>query len=333
MKNDDPVIDIADIAFVGQGLERPECVLTTRSGRLFTADWRGGVGVVEADGSQWLLAARDPGFEIKPNGICLLPDGAFLLTHLGTEDGGVYHLAADGVLTPYLTEVEGVPLPPTNYAHLDSAGRLWFTVSTRMVPRAKGYRADVADGFVVLMDKRGARVVADDLGYTNECVVHPDGQRLFVNETFSRRLTSFDITDSGDLVNKKTVAEFGAGTYPDGLTFDEQGAVWITSIVSNRVIRVLPDGSQQLILEDADRAHLDWVEAAFNAGEMGRPHLDNVKSERLQHISSLAFAGTDLKTAYLGCLLGDSLASFTSPVAGYPTAHWAFEGPARVERK
>ena len=29
----------------------------------------------------------------------------------------------------------------------------------------------------------------------------------------------------------------------------------------------------------------------------------------------LAFGGPDLKTAYLGCLLGDSIASFTMPVA------------------
>jgi len=98
--------------------------------------------------------------------------------------------------------------------------------------------------------------------------------------------------------------------------------VWITSIVSNRVIRVAPDGSQQLMLEDSDPAHLAWVEQAFREGEMGRPHLDGIESRRLKNISSLAFGGPDLRTAYLGCLLGDALAVFRSPIAGALPVHW-----------
>jgi len=98
--------------------------------------------------------------------------------------------------------------------------------------------------------------------------------------------------------------------------------VWITSIVSNRVLRVAPDGGQQVMLEDCDEAHLAWVEQAYLAGAMGRPHLDGVKSRRLRNISSLAFGGPELRTAYLGCLLGDAIASFRSPVPGAPPAHW-----------
>jgi hypothetical protein len=57
---------------------------------------------------------------------------------------------------------------------------------------------------------------------------------------------------------------------------------------------------------------------------MGRPHLDQVVSRRLRNISSLAFGGADLRTGYLGCLLGDSIATFRSPVAGFPPAHWTW---------
>jgi hypothetical protein len=325
-------IDINEITLVGSNLNRPECVLANASGRLFMADWRGGVAVLEPDGNEWLLLARGADFEIKPNGICLLEDGSFLLTHLGAEEGGVYHLSESGELTPFLIEINGEPLPPTNYIHLDRQGRYWITVSTRLMPRAKGYRPDNADGYVILLDNQGARIVADNLGYTNECVVHPDGKRLYVNETFIRKLTAFDITEQGELINKQTIAEFGAGTYPDGLTFDAEGGVWITSIISNRVIRVGPDGQQQLVLEDNDPAHVAWVETAFQAGEMNRPHLDNVKSQRLQNISSLAFGGADLRTGYLGCLLGKSLASFKSPIAGHPPSHWHFSGPKRPDQ-
>ena len=112
--------------------------------------------------------------------------------------------------------------------------------------------------------------------------------------------------------------------FPDGLAFDEEGHAWVVSIVSNRLIRIAPDGTQTVWLEDADPEHLAWVEAAYQANEMGRPHLDGVKSKVLKNISSLAFGGPDLRTGYLGCLLGDALAKLPMPVAGHPPVHWHF---------
>lgn len=323
------MIELNKIDTIGAGLNRPECVLTTSNGRLYTADWRGGVGIIEPDGSQWLLVGKYFKKILKPNGICLMEDGSFLIAHLGDTDGGVYRITEDGNVLPFCLEVDGKPLPPTNYVHLDNKNRVWITVSTRKQPRNEGYRPDVKDGFVILVDDGQARIVADGLGYSNECLVHPDGKRLFVNETFSRKLVSYEISENGDLSNKTTVAEFGVGTFPDGLTFDTSGGIWITSIVSNRVIRVEADGSQTTMIEDCDLDHLLWVEEAFQAGEMGRPHLDNSQSVKLSNISSLAFGGDSLKTGYLGCLLGQSVYRFESPFEGHMPTHWKFEGPKR----
>jgi sugar lactone lactonase YvrE len=320
-----PAIALDEVTFVGEGLVRPECVLATRAGDLYTADWRGGVAHRRADGSQVLYSAALPdGRPARPNGIALRANGSFLLADLGETAGGVYQLGRDGSVRAFVLRADGLDLPPTNFVYEDAQGRVWITVSTRQVPRAAAYRADVADGFIVLADARGTRVVADGLGYTNEALPSPDGQFLYVNETFARRLTRFRISAGGGLYSREVVTRFGAGTYPDGLAFDAEGGVWITSIVSNRVIRVAPDGSQQVILEDSDAAHLAWVERAFQAGEMGRPHLDGIKSRRLKNISSLAFGGPELRTAYLGCLLGGSIAAFRSPVAGAPPVHWNF---------
>lgn len=318
-----PPIALDDLAFVGTGLVRPECVLATRTGDLFTADWRGGVAHLRPDGTQALYAGRLPdGRAARPNGIALRADGGFLFAELGETAGGVYELGRDGSIRAFVLRADGLDLPPANFVHEDGQGRVWITVSTRQVPRASAYRADVADGFIVLRDQLGARIVADGLGYTNEALPSPDGQYLYVNETFARRLTRFRIAPGGSLYSREVVTTFGAGTFPDGLAFDAEGGVWITSIVSNRVIRVAPDGAQQVMLEDCDDAHLAWVEQAYLAGAMGRPHLDGVRSRRLRNISSLAFGGPDLRTAYLGCLLGDAIASFRSPVPGAPPAHW-----------
>ena len=152
--------------------------------------------------------------------------------------------------------------------------------------------------------------------------------RLFVNETFGRRLSSFDIMENGDLTNRVTVAEFGHGVFPDGLTFDVDGGIWITSIVSNRVIRVAPDGSSQSVeIEDSDPDHVLAVEDAFQADVMTKEHLATISSQRMKNISSLAFGGSRLDRIHLGCLLDDRIYICPSPVQGHPPSHWHFEGP------
>jgi len=318
-------VALNELGRIGNGLHRPECVLATERGELFTADWRGGVAQVWPDGSQTLYRGELPGGRpLRPNGIAMRPDGSFLIADLGEDRGGVFELRRDGTVRPIVEEIDGDPFPPTNFAHEDAQGRIWATVSTRKVPRADDFRPDAASGFIVVADRRGTRIVADGLGYTNEALVSPDEKFLYVNETFGRRLTRFRIGNDGALSHRETVTTFGKGTFPDGLAFDREGALWITSIVSNRVIRVTADGSQQIMLEDADATHVDWVEDAFLAGTMSRPHLDHAVGRRLKNISSLAFGSADLRTAYLGCLGGDAIATFRAPVAGQPPVHWRY---------
>ncbi len=316
-------------SWLGKGLVRPECVLANSRGDLFTADWRSGVAHIHSDGSQTFYATQPVDGEVlKPNGIALRKDGSFLVAHLGAELGGVFSLQRDGTTRPVLREVDGVALPPTNYPLEDAQGRLWITVSTRLSPRALGYRNTCNDGFIVCMDDptdpKSAHIAADGLGYTNEIAFDPSGKWLYVNETFTRRLSRFALHADGSLGAKQVITEFGAGTYPDGMAFDVDGNVWIVSIVSNRVIRVSPSGEQQIWLEDVDADHLAWVEQAFQTHGMGRPHLDGVKSKQLRNISSLAFGCADMRTGYLGCLLGESLATVRMPVAGHPPIHWTY---------
>ncbi len=326
-------LHLADVRWTGAGLVRPECVLATASGDVYTADWRGGVAHTRSDGSQSLYLGQPvDGEPLKPNGIALMADGSFLMAHLGAEQGGIFRLTRDGATTPFLRQVDGLDLPPSNFVVEDSCGRIWVSISTRLRPRALGYRRACSDGFVIMIDAKGARIVADGLGYTNECLVDPSGHWLYVNETFSRRLSRFPIRPDGALGAKEVVTEFGIGVYPDGLAFDVEGHAWVVSIVSNSVIRVAPDGSQHQWLRDVDADHLAWVEAAFEAHEMGRPHLDNVHSKVLKNVSSLAFGGPDLRTGYLGCLLGDSIASFRMPVAGHAPTHWRYPTLGRADQ-
>jgi sugar lactone lactonase YvrE len=320
-----PRITVAQLERVGADLHRPECVVAGADGEVFVPDWRGGVTRIADNGAQETWLATDPAIELRPNGIAVMDDGSFLLANLG-DRGGVWRLDHQGALTPWLVEVDGVALPPANFVTVDSQGRTWITVSTRCLPRQLAWRADVADGFVVLVDERGARIVADGLHYTNECRPDPSGNWLYVVETFGRRLARFPITHGGRLKSPEIVLTLGHGSWPDGFAFDQQGGVWLTSLISNRLMRF--DGETlHTIVEEANTAHVDAVEEAFARGEMRAEHLGPVPGTRLQHVTSVAFGGADLRTAYVGCLHTDCIFRFRSEIPGVAPPHWNFPLP------
>ena len=326
---------LSDVTFLGSGLVRPECVLATEKGDLYTGDWRGGIAHVKPDGSHVLYAGKtaDMPEGLRPNGIALESDGTFLFANLGTDVGGVWRIDRGSAqrpsqVRPVLAEVEGMPLPPSNFVTRDAAGRLWLTVSTRVKPRGDDFTANANTGFIVLMDAKGPRIVADGLGYTNECYVHPSGDSLYVIETYARQLSRFILKKNGDLGPKEIVADLGpaSGTdgYPDGFAFDAEGGCWVACVVSNQLLRVTPEGGVEIVLEDKDSGFVATTERAFQGAARTRPPIDSIPTQTFRNISNVAFGGSDLKTIYLGCLSSDKIAKLDSPVAGHPPVHWHY---------
>lgn len=310
------------LRFAGYGLRRPECVLATRAGELFVSD-RQGVAVIEPDGTTRRIVAKNPPEHFLPNGIALLPDRSLLVADLGLG-GGVWRLTQDGEMTPWLMEVDGMRLHPTNFVGLDHAGRVWVTVSTRVVPREQVMKRGHGDGYIIRVDDRGARIAADGMAFTNEAVADPSGEYLYVNETQGRRLSRLRITADG-LGPKEVVHEFPEGIWPDGMAHDAEGGVWVVSVVSNRVLRVdSASGKAALFLDDSDPDDVQRAEEAWRSGAVvPRPMLDAGGKRLLGNASSLAFGGADLRTLYIGTLFGERIAYLEAPVAGAPLAHWA----------
>jgi sugar lactone lactonase YvrE len=318
------MLSLGDVGFLGSRLSRPECVLATRAGDIFCSDRRGGISHLPPEGGHRLYtgASLDLSVPLLPNGFALDRDGSFLIAHLNDDKGGVFRLTRDGQLAPVLLALDGRDLPVTNFVLLDHDERIWVTLSTRQNPRVKAFRPDVADGAIVLFDRKGARVVADGLGFANEVRVSPDRRWLYANETYAKRLSRFPLGSDGTLGPKDVVHEFGPAQFPDGLAFDADGGVWVTCIVSNALVRVGRDGRATTILEDCDPRHAAAVESAFQNGVLDRVLLDKPAWSKLAHISSLAFAGDDLRTGLIGVLLDDKLATVRMPVAGHPMVHW-----------
>jgi sugar lactone lactonase YvrE len=316
-------VDIAALRPIGSGLRRPESVLCARNGDIFVAHAGVGVMQIAPDGTQRPIGrhAEADGTPFVPNGLARLADGSFLIANMG-EVGGVWRLSLDGALSPYLREADGEHLAATNFVLLDRDGRVWVTVTTRRWPISDAFSPEVADGYVVLVERGTARIVADGLVFANELRVDPSGRFLYVVETMARRISRFAIRSDNRLGEREVFTTFGHGTFPDGIAFDAEGYLWVASIVSNRLIRVDPSGDQEIVLEDSAPDHLAQVEEKMAAGTLKREDMQNSPSKVLKNISSIAFGGPDLRTAYLGSLGGDTIATFRAPVAGDPPAHW-----------
>ena len=318
-----PTRTLADIRFIGSDLRRPECVLVTRRGVLYVSD-REGYATIAPDGTVTRVVARNPPPHFLPNGIALLRDGTVLIADLGLG-GGVWRLAPDGELTPFLLEVDGMRLHPTNFVGLDRAGRIWVTVSTRLVPREQAMYKGYGDGYIILVDDRGARIVADGIGFTNEAIADPAGRFLYVNETQGRRISRLPIL--GDRLGpRETVCEFPEGIWPDGMAHDAEGGVWVVSVVSNRILRIdIATGRPELFLEDADPTDVAEAETAWRSGApMPRRLLDIGGKRTLGNASSLSFGGPDLRTLYIGTLAGSRIGMIDAPVRGAEPVQWDF---------
>ena len=316
-----------DFAFLGSNLSRPECVLATKSGDIFAshAAGNGGIAHIDTKGrTNFIMATKgDIPADFIPNGFSLMPDGSFLIANVG-NDGGVYTLNRDGTLIPFLLEIDGIKLPACNFVNRDEKGRIWISVSTWARNRDESFKKGIADGTIILVDKIGANVVAQGIGFTNENKVDPSGKWLFVHETMGRSICRFLINDNGKLGNKEIYAEYGAGVFPDGFEFDSKGGIWCTSVVSNRIIRIAKDGEQVTVFDEGDEETTAKAEAAFQSDTYTREHLKAGDESLLGNCASIGFGGHDLRTCFIGSLASDRIASFRSPVAGVTPPHWNF---------
>ena len=313
----------------GTGLRRPECVLATESGDLFVAHLGSGVMHIAPDGRQRAIGAvaEIEGKPWIPNGIALTRDGDFLIANMG-EGGGLWRLSGRGEVTPFLRAVDGVTLTATNFVTADRSGRLWVTVTTRQWPISKAMTAvgphQLADGYLFVVDEAGARIVADGFAFANEVRLNKDESEAYIVETFGRRITRFKVGPKANLSHREIFTEFGHGVFADGAAFDAEGCLWVASIISNRILRVAPDGGQSLILEDCNADHVARIETLIASGKVARDDMQRSPTELLKNVASITFAGPDLRTVYLGSLGGDRLAMLRSPVAGLPPVHWRY---------
>lgn len=327
-------VDRSQIQFVGHDLERPECILAERDGILWSADARGGVVRIAPDGSQQLIVqstvstSGSSSFENRyvqtegslPNGLAFDADGNFLIANFGTDS--LELMGRDGKTRVLVDSIDGKPVGKANFVTRDTKGRLWLTVTTRMVPWTRHVEEMTYDGYIALIDDRGARIVADGLCGTNELRFDPEENFLYVAETTARRISRFEVRGDGSLSDRETYGPANVGGFCDGIAFDSFGNLWSTLIMADRLIAVTPNGDLLTLLDDGDPDGTAALDKAWEEGRVTPEIMAGASGALAPWMASLTFGGPDLKTVYLGSLRGTRIPYFRSPVAGQPLIYW-----------
>jgi len=171
-----------------------------------------------------------------PNGHRILPDGS----HLIAARGGVFHVAADGrKLDSVVVRSTGGPELLPNDLALDGHDGFYVTApADREEDRAAGSRIFYVDS------ARQVREVASGFVYPNGIVVRPDGRALLVDDGGTNAVYRFDIVGPGDLRNQTLFASLpdSGRAYPDGMTLDAAGRLYVAHYGVGLVEVLAPDG-------------------------------------------------------------------------------------------
>lgn len=152
-------------------------------------------------------------------------------------DRGIVAIDLAGGRFDLLAEPEAhLPDNRFNDGKVDRAGRFWAGSMDDTEQAATGtlYRIDP-----------GLRCTAVDSGYkvTNGPAFSPSGDILYHNDSARQVTYAFDLDGDGKATNRRDFARYGADDgYPDGMTVDSEGCLWIAFWDGWCVRRYSPSG-------------------------------------------------------------------------------------------
>jgi gluconolactonase len=305
---------MAEMDVMASGLEFPEGPVAMSDGSVVLVEiQRGTITRVSTDGS--VEAVVEPGG--GPNGAAFGPGGKLYVTNNGgsfswgdlqgltapgpfprdTYEGGrVERIDLDsGEVDVLYAECEGRPLRSPNDLVFDREGGFYFTDHGIREERT----SDRTGVFYAKPDGSQIDEVIFPLDAPNGIGLSPDGDRLYVAETYTGRVWWWEVTAPGKVVEVPGVLPHGGTLLAglpglqglDSLAVDGEGNVCVATLVSGGISVISPDGSSTELVETGD------------------PFTTNV-----------CFGGEGLRTAYLTLSGTGRLASLEWPRGGLELA-------------
>jgi len=328
-------IDKSKLQYIGNSLQRPECILAEKDGTLWSADSRGGVVCLRHDGTQEIITQKISSHFSQadseatryltgtlPNGLAFAANGDLLISNFGTDRLEV--MTRSGESKVLADSIDGEAIGKVNFVLRDSKGRIWITVSTRIKNWMHALKPDLPDGYIARYIDGKFRIVADGFHFTNEIRMDAREEYMYVVETTGGRISRLHVNEDGSLSNREVFgpSSLGKGAWPDGIAFDSFGNLWGTCVYSDKLFVLTPEGELRVLLDEGDPAKVDALEEQFLAGAVTEDVLFATGRGIAPWMASVTFGGLDLRTVYIGSLRGPNIPYFRAPMPGLPMVHW-----------
>ena len=226
-------------AILGEG-----CCWDPRSGRIFWVDIKGrqlyALSISSGDRQVWTLPCRIGSLAVPPPD--WRPPGELAgELFLACGDLGLMWLAlrATGVRILVIANPEAhLPENRFNDGKIGPDARYWAGTMHDLEIHASGsLYAISSNGSVILLDT-GYRV-------PNGPAFSPDGRTVYHTDSPLQTVYAFDLSLDGQIGNKRVFVQFEAGEgYPDGMTTDANGYLWIAIWDGARIEKVSPEGER-----------------------------------------------------------------------------------------
>lgn len=223
----------------------------------------------------------------RPSGQGILPDGRHIV--VSAADRKIYEIR-NGSLVPYADLSKHASGYVNDFA-MDARGRLYvgnfgYDIDAGEADRPTQLHRVDPDGSVT--------TIAEGLEFPNGSVMINGDRTLVVAETWVGRVTAFDVSDKGELSNRRIFADMGE-IQPDGICTDAEGAIWVCSFNTGDVLRICDGG------EITDRFKVDGrAVSCVLGGEDGRTLFVTAflgPAEQIQHEARGAVLTSRVKVA------------------------------------
>lgn len=276
-----PEIPIEQFEIFATGIDHPECIAFDRHGDLWAGGEAGQIYRITPDGKAKLVTSMG-GFCA---GLAFSPQEELFVCN---PAHGIVKVSQNAEWSVFASHVGEQKIICANYGLFDSAGNYYVTDSGNW-KKSNGYllrfRAGDTDG----------EILAGPIGYTNGLALSADEKSLFMVESNTDRVMRFEIKPDGAVSAPEVYGE-NCGRFPDGLTLDAEGNLYVSCYASDEIWRISPAREKTLFAWDRWAIHL------------GSP-------------TNMAFGGPDFDELYFANLARTTITRVKTTRKGQPLAN------------
>ena len=282
-----PEVPIERFDIFAAGVDHAECIAFDREGNLWAGGEAGQVYRITPDGTPRTIANLGS----YSAGIAFSPDETSLL--VCNPALGIVRVTQNGQFSVFAERAGDHQLVCPNFGLFDSAGNYYVTDSGLWKER---------NGFLLRFGPEAAgEILAGPFGYPNGLALSADEQFLFMVESHSDSVLRFSIGPDGSLGPGELFAT-ECGRFPDGLTLDVAGNLYVCCYASDEIWRISPAREKTLFAWDR------W------AIRLGSP-------------TNMAFGGPALDELYVANLARTTIVRAKISIQGQPLANQKRRSP------